>query len=143
MCLSFLLIRGITMFVLTSTDTWFLTVCSFLMLKRVFSQSYQKYSRWHMLKYSKGLYIMLTLFIPAVLFYSYYSFSKSEINDWKLILIYLLFVGIDVYEFYHQQFITERFSWLSIKQENVKLKILGVLLVISILAFFIAIQIVL
>ena len=123
------------MFVLTSTDTWFLTVCSFLMLKRVFSQSYQKYSRWHMLKYSKGLYIMLTLFIPAVLFYSYYSFSKSEINDWKLILIYLLFVGIDVYEFYHQQFITQRFSCLSIKQENVKLKILGVLLVISILAF--------
>ncbi|BFK24154.1 hypothetical protein F300043A5_24490 [Massilimicrobiota timonensis] len=54
-----------------------------------------------------------------------------------------MFVGIDVYEFYHQQFITERFSWLSIKQENVKLKILGVLLVISILAFFIAIQIVL
>ena len=135
MCLSFLLIGGITMFVLTSTDIWFLMTCSFLMLKRVFSQSYQKYSRWHMLKYSKGLYIMLTLFIPAVLFYSYYSFSKSEINDWKLILIYLLFVGIDVYEFYHQQFITERFSWLSIKQENVKLKILGVLLVISILAF--------
>ena len=68
MCLSFLLIGGITMFVLTSTDIWFLMACSFLMLKRVFSQSYQKYSRWHMLKYSKGLYIMLTLFIPAVLF---------------------------------------------------------------------------
>lgn len=134
---------GITMFVLTSTDIWFLMACSFLMLKKVFSQSYQRYSHWHILKYSKGLYIILTLFIPFVLFYSYYSFSKSNINDWKLILIYLLFVGIDVYEFRHQQFITERFSWLSIKQENVKLKILGVLFVISILAFFIAIQMIL
>lgn len=137
------MIGGITMFVLTSTDIWFLMACSFLMLKKVFSQSYQRYSHWHILKYSKGLYIILTLFIPFVLFYSYYSFSKSNINDWKLILIYLLFVGIDVYEFRHQQFITERFSWLSIKQENVKLKILGVLFVISILAFFIAIQMIL
>ena len=68
-------------------------------------------------------------------------FSGFDVNSLKLYIIFLIFLGVEIYKSMTQQLISEKFSRLSSKQENKVLRICGTVLVIGMLALIIAIKI--
>ncbi|MEE0778624.1 MAG: hypothetical protein UJ210_06335, partial [Massilimicrobiota sp.] len=64
-----------------------------------------------------------------------------DVNSLKLYIIFLIFLGVEIYKSMTQQLISEKISWLSSKQENKVLWICGTVLVIGMLALIIAIKI--
>ena len=88
---------------------------------------------------SKRLYIIGSIVIGLLLFLLYLH-DEMNLNDLKILMIYVLFVGMDFYKMKNHHSLTEHFSWLSSRQENMLLKVCGTLIVIVLLAFLIMIK---
>ena len=81
------------------------------------------FSKGHSFIGSKRLYIIGSIVIGLLLF-----------------LIYILFVGMDFYKMKNHHSLTEHFSWLSSRQENMLLKVCGTSVVIALLALLVMIK---
>lgn len=88
---------------------------------------------------SKRLYIIGSIVIGLLLFLLYLH-DEMNLNDLKILMIYVLFVGIDFYKMQNQHSIIEHFSWLSSGQENMLLKVCGTSIVIALLALLVMIK---
>ena len=97
------------------------------------------FSKGHSFIGSKRLYIIGSIVIGFLLFLLYLH-DEMNLNDLKILMIYVLFVGMDFYKMQNHHSITEHFSWLSSRQENMVLKVCGTLIVIVLLAFLIMIK---
>lgn len=129
------------MLYMTSADYLFFVVASTLIIRDVISLNYQTYGYWNTYRYSKGIYF--TGLVIVVLLWAYVCdlFSGFDVNSLKLYIIFLIFLGVEIYKSMTQQLISEKFLWLSSKQENKVLRICGTVLVIGMLALIIAIKI--
>ena len=97
------------------------------------------FSKGHSFIGSKRLYIIGSIVIGFLLFLLYLH-DEMNLNDLKILMIYVLFVGIDFYKMQNQHSIIEHFSWLSSRQENMILKVCGTSIVIVLLALLIMIK---
>lgn len=97
------------------------------------------FSKGHSFIGSKRLYIIGSIVIGLLLFLLYLH-DEMNLNDLKILMIYVLFVGMDFYKMQNHHSLTEHFSWLSSRQENMLLKVCGTLIVIVLLAFLIMIK---
>ncbi len=97
------------------------------------------FSKRHVFNGSKRLYIIGSIVIGLLLFLLYLH-DEMNLNHLKILMIYVLFVGMDFYKMKNHHSITEHFSWLSSRQENMVLKVCGTLIVIVLLAFLIMIK---
>lgn len=97
------------------------------------------FSKGHSFIGSKRLYIIGSIVIGLLLFLLYLH-DEMNLNDLKILMIYVLFVGMDFYKMQNHHSLTEHFSWLSSGQENMLLKVCGTLIVIVLLAFLIMIK---
>lgn len=97
------------------------------------------FSKGHSFIGSKRLYIIGSIVIGLLLFLLYLH-DEMNLNDLKILMIYILFVGIDFYKMKNHHSLTEHFSWLSSRQENMLLKVCGTLIVIVLSAFLIMIK---
>ncbi len=97
------------------------------------------FSKGHSFIGSKRLYIIGSIVIGLLLFLLYLH-DEMNLNDLKILMIYVLFVGMDFYKMKNHHSLTEHFSWLSSRQENMLLKVCGTLIVIVLLAFLIMIK---
>lgn len=129
------------MLYMTPVEVFFFVFASTLIIKDVVCCDYQSYGYWNTYKYSKGLYF--TGIGLAVVLWAYVCdlFSGFSANSLKLYIIFLIFLGAEIYKTITQQLISEKFSWLSFQQENKVLRICGTVLVIGVLALIIAIKI--
>lgn len=89
---------------------------------------------------SKRLYIIGSIVVGLVLIYVLHLQDQMNLNHFKILIIYVLFVGIDFYKMQNQHSIIEHFSWLSSGQENMILKVCGTSIVIVLLALLIMIK---
>ena len=78
--------------------------------------------------------------VIGLLLFLLYLHDEMNLNDLKILMIYVLFVGIDFYKMQNQHSIIEHFSWLSSGQENMILKVCGTSIVIVLLALLIMIK---
>lgn len=97
------------------------------------------FSKGHSFIGSKRLYIIGSIVIGLLLFLLYLH-DEMNLNRLKILMIYVLFVGMDFYKMQNHHSLTEHFSWLSSGQENMLLKVCGTLIVIVLLAFLIMIK---
>ena len=97
------------------------------------------FSKGHSFIGSKRLYIIGSIVIGLLLFLLYLH-DEMNLNDLKILMIYVLFVGMDFYKMQNHHSITEHFSWLSSRQENMVLKVCGTSIVIALLALLLTIK---
>lgn len=97
------------------------------------------FSKGHSFIGSKRLYIIGSIVIGLLLFLLYLH-DEMNLNDLKILMIYVLFVGMDFYKMQNHHSITEHFSWLSSRQENMILKVCGTSIVIALLALLVMIK---
>ena len=97
------------------------------------------FSKGHSFIGSKRLYIIGSIVIGLLLFLLYLH-DEMNLNDLKILMIYVLFVGMDFYKMQNHHSITEHFSWLSSRQENMVLKVCGTSIVIALLALLVMIK---
>ena len=97
------------------------------------------FSKGHSFIGSKRLYIIGSIVIGFLLFLLYLH-DEMNLNDLKILMIYVLFVGMDFYKMQNHHSITEHFSWLSSRQENMILKVCGTSIVIALLALLVMIK---
>lgn len=97
------------------------------------------FSKGHSFIGSKRLYIIGSIVIGLLLFLLYLH-DEMNLNDLKILMIYVLFVGMDFYKMQNHHSITEHFSWLSSRQENMVLKVCGTSMVIALLALLLMIK---
>lgn len=97
------------------------------------------FSKRHVFNGSKRLYIIGSIVIGLLLFLLYLH-DEMNLNHLKILMIYVLFVGMDFYKMKNQHSITEHFSWLSSGQENMILKVYGTSIVIALLALLVMIK---
>ncbi len=97
------------------------------------------FSKGHSFIGSKRLYIIGSIVIGLLLFLLYLH-DEMNLNDLKILMIYVLFVGMDFYKMQNHHPITEHFSWLSSRQENMVLKVCGTSIVIALLALLVMIK---
>lgn len=97
------------------------------------------FSKGHSFIGSKRLYIIGSIVIGLLLFLLYLH-DEMNLNDLKILMIYVLFVGMDFYKMQNHHSITEHFSWLSSRQENMVLKVCGTSIVIALLALLLMIK---
>ena len=129
------------MLYMTSADYLFFVVVSTSIIRDVISLNYQTYGYWNLYQYSKELYFTSLVIVALLWAYVCDLFSGFDVNSLKLYIIFLIFLGVEIYKAMTQQLISEKFSWLSSKQENKVLRICGTVLVIGMLALIIAIKI--
>ena len=97
------------------------------------------FSKGHVFNGSKRLYIIGSIVIGLLLFLLYLH-DEMNLNDLKILMIYVLFVGMDFYKMQNHHSLTEHFSWLSSRQENMVLKVCGTSIVIALLALLVMIK---
>lgn len=97
------------------------------------------FSKGHSFIGSKRLYIIGSIVIGLLLFLLYLH-DEMNLNHLKILMIYVLFVGMDFYKMQNHHSITEHFSWLSSGQENMILKVCGTSIVIALLALLVMIK---
>lgn len=97
------------------------------------------FSKGHSFIGSKRLYIIGSIVIGLLLFLLYLH-DEMNLNDLKILMIYVLFVGMDFYKMQNHHSITEHFLWLSSRQENMVLKVCGTSIVIALLALLVMIK---
>lgn len=97
------------------------------------------FSKGHSFIGSKRLYIIGSIVIGLLLFLLYLH-DEMNLNDLKILMIYILFVGMDFYKMQNHHSITEHFLWLSSRQENMVLKVCGTSIVIALLALLVMIK---
>lgn len=97
------------------------------------------FSKGHGFIGSKRLYIIGSIVIGLLLFLLYLH-DEMNLNHLKILMIYVLFVGMDFYKMQNHHSITEHFSWLSSGQENMILKVCGTSIVIALLALLVMIK---
>lgn len=97
------------------------------------------FSKGHSFIGSKRLYIIGSIVIGLLLFLLYLH-DEMNLNDLKILMIYILFVGMDFYKMKNHHSLTEHFSWLSSRQENMLLKVCGTSIAIVLLALLIMIK---
>lgn len=97
------------------------------------------FSKGHSFIGSKRLYIIGSIVIGLLLFLLYLH-DEMNLNDLKILMIYVLFVGMDFYKMQNHHSLTEHFSWLSSRQENMLLKVCGTSIVIALLALLVMIK---
>ena len=97
------------------------------------------FSKGHSFIGSKRLYIIGSIVIGLLLFLLYLH-DEMNLNNLKILMIYVLFVGMDFYKMQNHHSITEHFSWLSSRQENMVLKVCGTSIVIALLALLVMIK---
>ena len=97
------------MLYMTSADFVVFVFASTLIIKDVVCRDYQSYGYGNTYKYSKGLY--LTGLVIVVLLWAYVCdlFSGFDLNSLKLYIIFLIFLGIEIYKTITQQLISEKF----------------------------------
>ena len=129
------------MLYMTSADFVVFVLASTLIIKDVLCRDYPAYGYWNTYRYSKGIYF--TGLVIVILLWAYVCDlpPPPPVNSLKLYIIFLIFLGVEIYKAMTQQLISEKFSWLSSKQENKVLRICGTVLVIGMLALIIAIKI--
>lgn len=120
------------MFYMTMPEFAFFMGLTSYIIKDVFSKGHVFYG-------SKRLYIIGSIVIGLLLFLLYLH-DEMNVNHLKILMIYVLFVGLDFYKIQNQHSISEHFSWLSSGQDNMVLKVCGTLIVIVLLAFLIMIK---
>ena len=97
------------------------------------------FSKGHVFNGSKRLYIIGSIVIGLLLFLLYLH-DEMNLNRLKILMIYVLFVGMDFYKMQNHHSLTEHFSWLSSRQENMVLKVCGTSIVIALLALLVMIK---
>ena len=97
------------------------------------------FSKRHVFNGSKRLHIIGSIVIGLLLFLLYLH-DEMNLNDLKILMIYVLFVGMDFYKMQNHHSITEHFLWLSSRQENMVLKVCGTSIVIPLLALLVMIK---
>ena len=97
------------------------------------------FSKGHSFIGSKRLYIIGSIVIGLLLFLLYLH-DEMNLNDLKILMIYILFVGMELYKMKNHHSLTEHFSWLSSRQENMLLKVCGTSVVIALLALLVMIK---
>ena len=97
------------------------------------------FSKGHSFIGSKRLYIIGSIVIGLLLFLLYLH-DEMNLNHLKILMIYVLFVGMDFYKMQNHHSITEHFLWLSSRQENMVLKVCGTSIVIALLALLVMIK---
>lgn len=97
------------------------------------------FSKRHVFNGSKRLYIIGSIVIGLLLFLLYLH-DEMNLNHLKILMIYVLFVGMDFYKMQNHHSIMEHFSWLSSRQENMVLKVCGTSIVIALLALLLMIK---
>ena len=129
------------MLYMTSADYLFFVVVSTSIIRDVISLNYQTYGYWNLYQYSKELYFTSLVIVALLWAYVCDLFSGFDVNSLKLYIIFLIFLGVEIYKAMTQQLISEKFSGLSSRRENKVLRICGTVLVIGMLAVIIAIKI--
>lgn len=97
------------------------------------------FSKRHVFNGSKRLHIIGSIVIGLLLFLLYLH-DEMNLNHLKILMIYVLFVGMDFYKMKNQHSIIEHFLWLSSRQENMVLKVCGTSIVIALLALLVMIK---
>lgn len=93
---------------MTSVDYLFFVVASTLIIRDVISLNYQTYGYWNTYRYSKGIYF--TGLVIVILLWAYVCdlFSGFDVNSLKLYIIFLIFLGVEIYKSMAQQLISEK-----------------------------------